>query len=615
VRKLHVLGSTHTRWVIGLASVAGSAALAVAAVPAATAATATRATAGPPKIIHASGTVTLHRVGTVNLAAVSKAAAKAAATTGGRHAILLGRPPLRNVGSQHPSASALAHAAPSAAVNTSITGNVTGAVGFDGMAAAANENTVGFDVTPPDQGMAVGTSSAGTAIVEDLNLTLQAFKPDGTPLTGPFPTNVFFHSGACTGNPFPGGCPSDPRVLWDPQTQHWFIAGFTFNGWLNNDPTSPDVQYFAVSQTTDALGNYTVFSFSTDTSALDPNGSDCPCVGDFDMVGMDNSGFYITTNEFGQTSFHGANIYAFSKSGLISAANGGPPAFGVNYGVNTFADPFGAYHLAPSQVTQGSSAPNDEYFTESDSNDFANTALEVYALTGTNSLNSRIAPPLVATNVATEGYSVPPNAVQKAGPIPLGNLLGATLPSPLASDFDAVQQTVYSSGFIYAQLDTGVTAGGGAANAGAAWFALKPTPGSGSVSVSNAGNGYVQVNGHLLYPSIGANKNGHGYMAFALAGANNYPSAAYILFDDQQGAVGPIHIQKAGTTPLDDFSCYPAAFGGCRYGDYSASQVYNGRIYLATEYIHALTNVSGGAGTNWATRIWSVPFPGLISKP
>jgi len=52
----------------------------------------------------------------------------------------------------------------------------------------------------------------------------------------------------------------------------------------------------------------------------------------------------------------------------------------------------------------------------------------------------------VATNVATEGYSVPPNAVQKAGPIPLGNLLGATLPSPLASDFDAVQQTVYASG-------------------------------------------------------------------------------------------------------------------------------------------------------------------------
>ena len=255
MRKLHVLGSTHKRWVIGLASVAGTAALAVAAVPAASATTATRATAGPPKIIHASGTVALHRVGTVNLAAVAKAAANAAATTGGHHVTLLGRPPLRNVGSQHPSASALAHAAPSAAVNTSFGGNVSGAVGFDGQGAGANLRTVGFQVTPPDYGMGVGTSSAGTAIVQALNLTVQAFSPSGAPLTGPFPLNVFFRSGACTGNPFPGGCPSDPRVLWDPQTQHWFIAGFTFNGWLNNDPKTPDVQYFAVSQTSDALGN------------------------------------------------------------------------------------------------------------------------------------------------------------------------------------------------------------------------------------------------------------------------------------------------------------------------------------------------------------------------
>jgi hypothetical protein len=616
VRKLaHVFGPTHKRLVIGLASVAGSAALAVAAVPAASAATAARATAGPPKLIHASRIMTIHQVGTVNLAALSKAAAKAPATTSGHHPAFLGRPPLRNAGGQHPSASSLAHAAPSAAVK-SLAGNVSGAVGFNGQAAAANEGTIGFDLTPPDYGMAVGTSSAGTAIVQSLNVTVQAFKPDGTPLTSPFPLNVFFGSGACTGNPFPGGCPSDPRVLWDPQTKHWFLTGFTFNGFLNNDPSTPDQQFVAVSLTSDALGFYRVFSFSTDTSALNPTGTDCPCVGDFDMVGMDNSGFYITTNEFGQSqALHGANIYAFSKSGLIAWANGAPFPGGFNYGVNTFADPFAAYHLAPSQVTQGSSSPNDEYFTESDANDLSNRALEVYALTGTNSLNSGVAPPLVATNVATEGYSQPPNAVQKAGPIPLGKaLVGATLPSPLQTDFDAVQQTVFAGGYVYAQLNTGVTAGGGAANAGVAWFALKPTPGSGSVSVKNAGNGYVQVSGDLLYPSIGANKNGHGYMAFGLAGANNYPSAAYILFDDQQGATGPVRIQKAGTTPLDDFSCYPAAvFGGCRYGDYSASQVYNGRVYLGTEYVHALTNVSGGAFTNWATRIWSVPFPGLIS--
>jgi hypothetical protein len=614
VNKLHhVFGPARGRWAIALASVAGSAALAVAAVPAASAATATHATAGPPKIIHASRTVTVHQVGLVNLASASKAAPKAAAATG-KHATFLGKPPLRNAGGQRPSASSLAHVAPSAAVNSSFAGNVSGTVGFDGQAAAANESTVGFDVTPPDEGMAAGTSSAGATIVQALNLTVQAFKQSGTPLTSPLPLNDLFSSGTCSGTVFPGGCITDPRVLWDPQTKHWFITGFTFNGYVNNNPATPDTQYVAVSLTSNALGSYRVFSFSTDASALSPTGTDCPCVGDFDMVGMDNSGFYITTNEFGQTSYHGANVYAFSKSGLISWANGAPFPGGFNYGVPTLADPFGAYHLAPSQVTQNSSSPNTEYFTESDSNSLSNNALEVFALTGTNSLNSSVAPPLVATNVATEGYSSPPNAVQKAGPIPLGNLSGAVLPSPLQTDFDAVQQTVYANGELYAQLDTGVSSGGGAVHSGAAWFALHPKAGTSSVTVGNDGNGYVQVNGDILYPSIGVSAHGHGYMAFTISGANNYPTPAYVLFDDNQGPTGPIHIQKAGKFPLDDFSCYPAVSGpGCRYGDYSATNAYNGRVYMGAEYINSKTNVGGGAFTNWATRIWSTPFPGLIS--
>ncbi len=605
-----VLGPTHRRWVIGLASVAGSAALAVAAVPAASAATATRATAGPPKIIHASRTVAFKKVGTVNLATLSKAAAPKSSTTTGKHAVFLGKAPLRNAGGQRPSASSLAHVAPSAAVNTSLTGNVSGAVGFNGQAADANERTLGFDVTPPDQGMAAGTSSAGTAIVQALNLTLQMMKPDGARLTSPFPLNLFFKSGACNVNVFPGGCPSDPRVLWDPQTKHWFITGFTFNGYVNNNPATPDTQYFAVSQTSNALGNYTVFSFSTDNSVLNP--SDCPCVGDFDMVGMDNSGFYIETNEFGQTSYHGANIYAFSKSGLISCANGGSCPVGFQYAVPTSSDPFGAFHLAPSQVTQGSRAPNDEYFTESDANSLANTSLEVYALLGTNSLNSNVAPLLAATNVATEGYSLPPNATQKSGPLPLGDVLQSpppTFPATLQTDFDAVQQTVFANGALYAQLNTGVSAGGGAVNAGAAWFALEPEPRTTSLFVKNNGNGYVHVNGHILYPSIGVNAYGHGYMAFAISGANNYPTAAYVTFDGNSGPVGSIHVQKAGTFPLDDFSCYPISPVGCRYGDYSATNTVNGRVYMATEYVNSETNVTGGAFTNWATRIWSAPVP------
>ena len=369
-------------------------------------------------------------------------------------------------------------------------------------------------------------------------------------------------------------------------------------------------EWIAVSQTTDALGNYTIFSIPTENSVIDT--TICPCFGDFDMVGADNSGFYITTNEFSisGTGFNGTNMYAMSKSGLIAAANGGPVPTIFLYPVPTLSDPFGAYHLAPSSVTQGSAAPNDEYFTESDANDLSNSALEVWALTGTNLLTST-GPVLSEASVATEGYSTPPNAVQESGPIPFGNTVGAKAAFPLETDFNAVQETTYASGEVYAQLSTGVTAGGGATNAGVAWFALHPNPGAGSVSVTNNGNGYVQINGHLLYPSIGVNFRGNGYIAFDLSSGSNFPTAAYIKFAGVKGARGPILIQKAGTYPLDDFTCYPGAgFGpACRYGDYSMTQVYNGRVYLATQYVNALTDVANGAMTNWATRIWSAPVP------
>ncbi len=96
------------------------------------------------------------------------------------------------------------------------------------MGAGTNENVFGFDVSPPDQGLGVGTSSAGTAIVESLNLTIQAFTPSGAPLTVPIGANTFMGLGPCTGTGFPTNCPSDPRVYWDPQTKHWFLTDFTF---------------------------------------------------------------------------------------------------------------------------------------------------------------------------------------------------------------------------------------------------------------------------------------------------------------------------------------------------------------------------------------------------
>jgi len=80
------------------------------------------------------------------------------------------------------------------------------------------------------------------------------------------------------------------------------------------------------------------------------------------------------------------------------------------------------------------------------------------------------------------------------------------------------------------------------------------------------------------------------------------PSGGYINFNGAKGPAGAVHIAAAGTAPLDDFSCYPPYTNGqCRYGDYSMAQAYNGRIYMAAEYVG-----SGPRGTlsNWGTRLY-----------
>ncbi len=593
MKKLHhVLGPARGRWVIALASVAGSAALAVAAVPAASAATAAHAS-GAPKV-HVSQVTGIHKVGTVNLGALAAAdAKKPAASIATAHQVA----PIRML----PSAKTASHASSVSAPGlnspslTSITNtNVGSEHGFDGLTSVINAgaNFAIGDVAPPDQGLAVGPSPSGTALVEFVNQSLNIYSTSGKTLAGAVPGFQLF------------GLPataflSDPRAYWDPQSHHWFFTMFTFG------PNPGDnVQYIDVSQTSNVFGNYAIFAFSTN----DPSLSGCPCFGDFDQVGSDANGFYIATNEFSfaTPAFYGAYIYAISKSGLISWANGGSTP-GVFLYTVPLSDPFGSYHVSPSTVTQGASAPNTEYFVESNGNlpydgTTFGSGLEVFDLYNTQSLNSNVAPPTNFTTVNTEAYSQPLNVNQKNGPIPLGSANGDTV-AQLQTDFNAVQEVTYAGGLLYAELNTGFNHGN---NSGAAWFVLKPKNPSGSFNVYNVKNGYVLTSQNVLYPAIGVTSSGLGYMTMAIAGNNRFPSAAYIAFRGTAGTSGPVRIAAGGSAPEDDFTCYAntnsiGAFP-CRYGDYSMAQAYNGRIYQATEYVAPQPR---DIFSNWGTRVWS----------
>lgn len=66
-----------------------------------------------------------------------------------------------------------------------------------------------------------------------------------------------------------------------------------------------------------------------------------------------------------------------------------------------------------------------------------------------------------------------------------------------------------------------------------------------------------------------------------------------------------------GAAPEDGFTCYAAFvgpnFGGCRWGDYSAGAVANGRVFMATEMIPQ------GFRATWATSARSSGAPCSIT--
>ena len=205
--------------------------------------------------------------------------------------------------------------------------------------------------------------------------------------------------------------------------------------------------------------------------------------------------------------------------------------------------------------------------------------------------------------MTSEGYAEPADAKQEAGPRPLG----ASVQDPegqIQTDFDGVMQSTYLKGHIYGELNTATTGG----NDAAAWFILTPKWAGSTLSATIGHQGYVAPQGvSVLYPVTALDDSGHGFMAFAVSGRTDYPSAAYLSFGPH-GPSGPVRIAAAGAAPEDSFTCYPAfvgpSYGGCRWGDYSMGVASGGHVYLATEMVPPS---SRDYLTNWGTYIWTAP--------
>jgi hypothetical protein len=356
------------------------------------------------------------------------------------------------------------------------------------------------------------------------------------------------------------------------------------------------------------------FFYSIDTTNDGTNGTpthpDCPCLGDQPLIGADQFGFYITTNEFpidpDNPAFNGAQVYAFDKAALTTGTLrmqliGGTP-IPLEEGPAASLQPATSPTPADWVATNGGT----EYLLSSlDFDGTRDTRIATWALTNTSSLQS--ATPGVHLNhvtVTSEPYVFPPDGVQKKGPTPVRDLLNEQLKPgrpfkllTIAGNDDRMNQVVFAGGHLYSALNTEVDG----RRVGLAWFIVDPSlPEGGTLSATIARQGYVAVKqASVLYPSIAVNAAGRGVMTFSLTGKDFFPSAAYAPIDLASGT-GPVHLAAAGREPIDGIFGYLTG-GVSRWGDYSAAVPdADGSLWIATEY------VPGGPrdpSENWGTFV------------
>jgi hypothetical protein len=464
---------------------------------------------------------------------------------------------------------------------------------------------------------------------------------------------------------------TDPSCFFDLATQRWFVTVLT----LDRVGTSVSLSGtnhldIAVSTTASPLDPFIIYHLPVqdDGTGGTPN-HHCvggPCFGDYPHIGADANGFYITTNEFNffAPGFRASQIYVLSKQALTA----GTATSAINFDTANFTvDGNPGFTVWPA-TSPGSSYSADAGGTEYLLSGVANfsathsdSRLRIWAISNTQSLNTSSPAPVLNTAVVSVGqYSVPPKAGQRMGDIPLGDCINdtSTTITSLGPSFvgcwkalfgaepahtevesqhvdsnDArMQQVVFANGKLWAALDTGVTMTSGTGSqtkAGIAYFILKPTSATSSVSATVALQGvFGLLNNDLTYPAVGITASGRGVIAFTLLGAGdggsdpgNFPSAAYVPLDAQVGA-GAISVIAAGAGPDDGFTAYKAEVGNSRnrWGDYGATFNVGNSIWIASEYIGQTCTFAayiaapfgacpvGATGTrttlaNWDTRI------------
>ena len=502
--------------------------------------------------------------------------------------------------------------AESFALTALVPGNLPGFVGidhYDQRVVADNGNQ--FSLEPPDQALAVGNGY----VVEAVNNALEVYDMSGRPLlAAPVSTNRFFNQVSEINRASPqlqqGPSLSDPRAYYDPDLKRFFVVEWATLNDASGAPLNISVQFVAVSKTADPTGAYLIYSFET----TNPTVKGCPCFPDYQQVGTDKNGLFITANLFGisGSAFAGAKIYAVSKTALAN---------GTAATIVEFKPMPGDFTVHPTVVPPGgsfaSAGNGTEYLVESQADLTASgtaKSVNIFAISNTASL-AKAAPVLQLAKVSAPSQvygnassGVLPPAVQADGPRPLGGPAGLHQPVPLLDGGDArVGSTpVYVDGHVWTVIGTAVTGAQYSYDA-VAWFNVGVKGGAGGLqaAVSSQGSIVAPAGVSLLYPVIAMPVGGKGAIGVTVTGPASYPSTAVIPISSA-GKTGSIEMSAIGVLPDDGFTAY-STYGGAgvgRWGDYGAASVAeDGTLWLANEFVPDTSVYPRTSLANWGTFV------------
>ena len=497
-----------------------------------------------------------------------------------------------------------------------------------------------FSVEPPDQALCAGNGF----IFEAVNDVARVYTTSGAAATGVIDLNTFYgyppaivRSGPHAGERGPSI--TDPVCMFDQSTQRFYVVVLTLDHVGLTAATNGNNHLdIAVSNTSNPTGSWTIFSLPVQNNGTqgtpDHHCNSGHCLGDYPHIGADANAIYLTTNEFAFSGpgFYGAQIYAIGKNLLTQSGPGAVVLFNT-LGTGPDGAGFTVWPATVPGTTYATANGGSEYFLSSRavfSNDGTSTSILQWTVANSSSLNTSSPTPTASlATIPVNQYAVPPRATQKLGNFPLSDCIADTTimpncntaiagvashnnasfgPHQLNSNDSRFGQVVYANGKLWGALGTAITVGS-EERAGIGYYVVNPAAAK-LVLQGQAGEGSTD----MTYPTVGVTDSGRGVMSFTLTGDNDFPSAGYAPLDAMVG-LGDVHVAQTGAGSWDGFTSYVVfGAGRPRWGDYGATAVMNGSIWVASEYVAQtcdytayLTDPTCG-GTraplgNWSTHI------------